>query len=117
MGKDHCTAGLQLTRLDLTKNENMLLLVCSEAVESILVKLETSCTVIIAHNGECSLHCLNYDIQPHTMTHSLHGQNQFCLQGIVSVIKKQISDILYFIRNCYEFAKKLSLLKRPILFA
>ena len=36
-----------LTRLELTKKENMLLFVCSEAVESILVKLETSRTVIL----------------------------------------------------------------------
>ena len=36
-----------LTRLDLTKYENMLLFVYSEAVESNLVKLETSCTVIL----------------------------------------------------------------------
>ena len=36
-----------LTRLDLTKQENMLLSACSEAVESQLVKLETSGTVIL----------------------------------------------------------------------
>ena len=36
-----------LTRLDLTKKENMLLLECSEAVESKLVKLETNHTVIL----------------------------------------------------------------------
>ena len=36
-----------LTRLDLTKQENKLLFVCTEAVESKLVKLETSCTVIL----------------------------------------------------------------------
>ena len=35
-----------LTRLELTKKENMLLFVCSEAFESILVKLETSHSVI-----------------------------------------------------------------------
>ena len=35
-----------LLRLDLTKEENMLFFVCSEAVESKLVKLETSRTVI-----------------------------------------------------------------------
>ena len=48
-GKDHCTA-LQvstLTRLDLTKKENMLLLVGSETVESKLAKLETSHAVIL----------------------------------------------------------------------
>ena len=39
-GKDHCTAGLQINRLDLTKIENSRLLVCSEAAESKLVKLE-----------------------------------------------------------------------------
>ena len=36
-----------LTRLDLTKQENMLLFVCSEAVESKLVKLETMHTVTL----------------------------------------------------------------------
>ena len=36
-----------LTRLDLTTEENMLLFVCSEAVESNLVKLEASCTMIL----------------------------------------------------------------------
>ena len=36
-----------LTGLDLTKKENMLLFVCSDAVESKLVKLETSHTVIL----------------------------------------------------------------------
>ena len=36
-----------LTRLDLTNKVNMLLYVCSEAVESELVKLETSRTVIL----------------------------------------------------------------------
>ena len=33
-------------RLDLTKKENMLFFVCSEVVESTLVKLESSRTVI-----------------------------------------------------------------------
>ena len=36
-----------LTRLDLTKIEKTRLLVWGEAVESKLVKLETSCTVIL----------------------------------------------------------------------
>ena len=36
-----------LSRLDLTKKEKMLLLVFSEANESKLVRLETSCTVIL----------------------------------------------------------------------
>ena len=36
-----------LTRLDLTKKENMWLLVCSESAESKLVKLETSTEVIL----------------------------------------------------------------------
>ena len=36
-----------LTRLDLTKKENMLLFVLSEAVQSELDKLETSHTVIL----------------------------------------------------------------------
>ena len=44
-----------LSRLDLTKEENMLFFVCSEAAESKLVKLETSHTVILPPNGECSL--------------------------------------------------------------
>ena len=36
-----------LTRLDLTKAENMSLLLCSEAVESKLLKLETSRTATL----------------------------------------------------------------------
>ena len=36
-----------LTRLELTKEENMLIMTCSEAVESKLVKLQTSCTVVL----------------------------------------------------------------------
>ena len=36
-----------LTRFDLTKEENILLIVCSKAVESELVNLETSHTVIL----------------------------------------------------------------------
>ena len=43
------------TRLDLTKKENMLLFVSSEAVVSKILKLETSRTVILPPNGECSL--------------------------------------------------------------
>ena len=35
------------TRLTLASKENMLLFVCKEAVESNLVKLESSCTVIL----------------------------------------------------------------------
>ena len=35
-----------LTRFDLTKEENMMVFVCSEAVEPKLVQLETSCSVI-----------------------------------------------------------------------
>ena len=42
--KDYCTAGSSLTRLALTRVENMLMLVCREAVESNLIKLETSIT-------------------------------------------------------------------------
>ena len=38
----------RFTRLDLTKQENMLLFLCSEAVESKLVKLETSRTVSVS---------------------------------------------------------------------
>ena len=38
---------LNLTRLKLTHKENMFLFVCSETVVSKLVKLETSCTVIL----------------------------------------------------------------------
>ena len=41
-----------LTSLDLTNKENALFFVCSEAAESKLVKLETSCT---SPNFECSL--------------------------------------------------------------
>ena len=37
-----------LARLDLTKKEKYFLFVCSEAVESKLVKLETSGTVILS---------------------------------------------------------------------
>ena len=37
----------RLTRLALTKKENMMLFVSSEAVESKLIKLETSCIVIL----------------------------------------------------------------------
>ena len=36
-----------LTRYDLTKEENMMVFVCSEAVEPKLVQLETSCSVIL----------------------------------------------------------------------
>ena len=36
-----------LTKLDLTKKQKLFLFVSSEAVEYILVKLETSCTVIL----------------------------------------------------------------------
>ena len=36
-----------LTRLDLTNKEILLFLVCSEAPESKLVKLETSCCTVI----------------------------------------------------------------------
>ena len=36
-----------LTRFDLTKEENMMVFVCSEAVEPKLVQLETSCSVIL----------------------------------------------------------------------
>ena len=43
----------------MTKKENIFLFVCSEAVESKLVKLETDRTVILCPNGECSL------AQPH----------------------------------------------------
>ena len=47
-----------LTGLDLTKRENVLLLVlCSEATEFKPVKLETSRTVLLPINGECSMHC------------------------------------------------------------
>ena len=45
-----------LTRLDLTKKGKVLFSTCSEAVESKLVKLETSHTVILPPNSECSLH-------------------------------------------------------------
>ena len=38
-GKDRCMAGPSLTRLDLTKEENLFLFVCPEAVESKLKDL------------------------------------------------------------------------------
>ena len=44
-----------LTRLDLTKEDNMFLFACSEAVESNLVKLETVQTGIFPPTDECSL--------------------------------------------------------------
>ena len=44
-----------LTRLDLIKDKTMLLFVCRKEVESNLVILETSRTVILHHYGECSL--------------------------------------------------------------
>ena len=47
--RDHCTVVSSSTRLDLTNKENMLSFVCSEAVESELVKLDTSCPT------QCSL--------------------------------------------------------------
>ena len=40
-------AGLQLNKIGFDQNKNTLLFVCSEAVESKLVKLETSRTVIL----------------------------------------------------------------------
>ena len=46
-GKDRCTAVLQLNKVVFDQKEHMLLFVCSEAVESKLVKLETSHTVIL----------------------------------------------------------------------
>ena len=46
-GKDHCKAGFQFIKSEFDKKLNMLLFVCSEAVESSLVKLETSYTVSV----------------------------------------------------------------------
>ena len=46
-GKDHCTAGLQFNKTGLYQGRNYVVFVCSEATESKLVKLETSCTVIL----------------------------------------------------------------------
>ena len=47
--KKHCTAGLQFTRLDSTKKgKSVVISQCCEAVVSKLVKLETSCTMILA---------------------------------------------------------------------
>ena len=44
-----------VSKFNKTKKENMWLLVCSETVESKLVKLDTSRRVYNSHNGECSL--------------------------------------------------------------
>ena len=52
-GKDLCTAGLQFNKAGLDR------LVCSEPFEPKLVKLETSRTVILSPNGECSLNSLS----------------------------------------------------------
>ena len=49
-----------ITRLNLTQKENMWLLGSSEAVDSIHVKLETSRTVILPPNGECSMYKLSF---------------------------------------------------------
>ena len=51
-----------LSRLDLTKKEKMLLLVFSEANESKLVRLETSCTVILPPT--VSVLCLYHSVIP-----------------------------------------------------
>ena len=54
--KDQCTAGLQLNKIIFYKIENMFILVCSEQVQSKLVKLETCCRCRDpALSGECSL--------------------------------------------------------------
>ena len=53
--KDHCTTGLQFNKTGTDQKEQMLFFVCSEAGESKLVKLETSRTVILPTNNECSL--------------------------------------------------------------
>ena len=45
---DHTITQIIFTVLDLTKEVNMLLFVCSEAVESKLAKRETSHTVILS---------------------------------------------------------------------
>ena len=48
-GKYHCTAGLQFNKTEFDqKRKYETLFVCSEAVESSLVKLETSRTVILS---------------------------------------------------------------------
>ena len=54
-----------ITRLDLTKEENIMLFVCSEAVESNLVKLEPR-AIILRHTSL---------VQPISI---LSGKNSFC---------------------------------------
>ena len=50
-------AGLQFNKIGFDQKENMRLIECSEAVESVLVKLETSCTYSDnTHTGEYSKH-------------------------------------------------------------
>ena len=46
MGKNHRTAGLLVNKIRFDQKQNMWLFVCSEAVESRLAKLETSCTAV-----------------------------------------------------------------------
>ena len=46
-GKDHCTAGLQFNKTGTDHKRTYILFLCSEPVEYKLVKLETSCTVIL----------------------------------------------------------------------
>ena len=47
MGKNHCTVS-SLTKTDLAKEENMLLFVSNKVAKSVVVKLETSCTMILS---------------------------------------------------------------------
>ena len=54
-GKDHCTTSRQFNKIGFDQKEHLLLFVCSEAVESKLVKLETSRSAILPPNGECFL--------------------------------------------------------------
>ena len=67
MSKKHSPLGEQspysLTRQELTKNEHVLLYACSEAVESKLVKLETSRTVILPPT--VSVLCCEYASKQH----------------------------------------------------
>ena len=54
-GNDQCTSGLQFNKAGYDQNRKYVVILCSEAVETKLVKLETSSTVILPPDGECSL--------------------------------------------------------------
>ena len=46
-GNDQCTSGLQFNKAGYDQNRKYVVILCSEAVETKLVKLETSSTVIL----------------------------------------------------------------------